>query len=97
MRHYLECSKDRFQCSLNSNKSDSEGNPIILEKKLLVLFPEKHIKAYHHAANNKHLSDLTETQNEWLARAHLVVDFLAGMTDDYSIELYRTLSGIKTL
>ncbi len=92
----LSCDKDRFRCALNSKSKDNNNQRIVLEKKLLRLFPEKHIKAYNFFSESPTLRNFTEEENEWLARAHLIVDFLSGMTDDYSIELYRTLSGIKT-
>lgn len=93
----LTCNKNRFECALESKKKDSNGTPIVLERKLLSLFPEKHIKAYKNFSKETTLRNLSKIEIEWLARAHLIVDFLSGMTDDYSIELYRTLSGIKTL
>lgn len=93
----LKCNKDRFERSLESETKDGNGKTIVLERKLLRLFPEKHIKAYKNFSTQESLRDLSSDEIEWLARAHLIVDFLSGMTDDYSIELYRTLSGIKTL
>lgn len=30
-----------------------------------------------------------------LRRAHLIVDFISGMTDDFALETYQILSGIK--
>ncbi|MBP5133643.1 hypothetical protein HUT02_33065, partial [Pseudomonas protegens] len=32
---------------------------------------------------------------EWVLRAHLITDFISGMTDDFAITTYQTLSGIK--
>lgn len=93
----LICNKNRFEHALKSDKKDGNGKPIVLEKKLLRLFPEKHIKAYKNFSKQSSIRNLSSKEIEWLARAHLIVDFLSGMTDDYSIELYRTLSGIKTL
>ncbi|WP_374424288.1 dGTPase [Chromobacterium sp.] len=93
----LSCNKDTFECALNQETKDSNNNKIVIEKKLLRLFPEKYIKAYKHSLTGKSNPKFNDNQIEWLSRTHLVIDFLAGMTDDYSIELYRTLSGIKVL
>ncbi|WP_345893558.1 hypothetical protein [Pseudomonas protegens] len=30
-----------------------------------------------------------------MLRAHLITDFISGMTDDFAITTYQTLSGIK--
>lgn len=94
----LSIDKSRFEDSLNFKSKDANGLNITLEKKLLKLFPRKHIEVYNHSV--RELSTKFEgpvfLAKEWNARAHLVVDFVSGMTDDYSIELYRTLSGIST-
>ncbi|WP_083300707.1 dGTPase [Jeongeupia sp. USM3] len=92
----LEASKDRFECALRFENKDGQGKKIVLEKKLLKIFPEKHKKAYQ-AALEKVGGDSDVNALEWHARTHLVLDFLSGMTDDYAIELYRNLSGIKVI
>lgn len=33
---------------------------------------------------------------EWFLRAHLITDFIAGMTDNYALEIYQVLHGIRT-
>lgn len=91
----LSCSRSRFSMALDySNNKDSDGNQIVIEKKLLTLFPEKYIKAYKHA-----IFDLSFDKEsdffEWNARAHLIVDFVSGMTDDFAMTTYRTLSGMR--
>ena len=93
-RPLLECSGGRFMSALNNLKKDSSGKQIIIESKLLKLFPEKYIKVYrHHIAGAK--NDDPEKFVEWNARAHLVVDFVSGMTDDFAMTTYRTLSGMR--
>jgi len=32
---------------------------------------------------------------EWFCRAHLIVDYLSGMTDDFAYRSYRVISGVK--
>jgi dGTPase len=90
----LEASHQRFEASLAYATKDAAGLPIITESKLLRLFPEKYIKVYHH-----HVSSLTPSDDdkfrEWNARAHLVVDFISGMTDDFAMTTYRTLAGMR--
>jgi dGTPase len=92
----LECSAQRFQAALDySSDQDAQGVPIFIEKKLLSLFPGEYIKAYLHLITqirNAHGRD--EEFEEWNARAHLVVDFLAGMTDGCAAATFQTLSGV---
>lgn len=91
----LTCSHDRFKCALDYSKNkDSENRPIIIEKKLLTLFPKNYIKVYSDDLC-KISSDKDLKFKEWNLRAHLVTDFLAGMTDDFAMTTYRTLSGMR--
>jgi dGTPase len=32
---------------------------------------------------------------EWWLRIHLIIDYISGMTDDYALEMYQMLEGIK--
>ncbi|WP_255422943.1 hypothetical protein [Undibacterium sp. FT79W] len=97
----LSCSEERFTAALNdTSRKDANGKAIIIENKLLSLFPPKHIKVYKHAI--KELKD-NQTNNsdeyqfiEWNLRAHLITDFISGMTDDFAMQTFQNLSGIKT-
>ena len=92
----LMCSGSRFQAALNSKTKDDLGEAILIERKLLALFPEKHKKAYQHSlksySNNNPQADKL---HEWNLRCHLIVDFISGMTDDFALSTYQMLSGIK--
>jgi dGTPase len=84
----------RFRDALEYKTKDAKGNQILLESKLLKLFPEKYKKVYcHHLARVEALDCSDEL--EWNARAHLVVDFVSGMTDDFAMTTYRTLAGMR--
>lgn len=94
LKPLLACSSARFGAALAGENKDGAGLPIIIESKLLSLFPEKYKKVYEHSTK-----DLPEADDakfaEWNARAHLVVDYVAGMTDDFAMTTYRTLSGMR--
>jgi dGTPase len=90
----LEASRNRFSSALNNEHKDSLNVSIIVESKLLDLFPAKYIKVYQDYTAN--LGDRDDEKFiEWNARAHLVVDFISGMTDDFSMTTYRTLAGMR--
>lgn len=96
---------DRFGLLLDLPSKEAEA--LLIEKKELNMpgmtlaatlqsfLPRKHIKVYQHALGEiRARKDLTKTKVdmlEWMARAHLIVDFLSGMTDDFSIVTYRRL------
>lgn len=95
----LGCSSERFTAALDYKTKDLANQPIIFERKLLSLFPDKHIEAYRHAcrkidADNR-LTDRAKRLTEWNLRAHLMTDFISGMTDDFAIYSFQMLSGIK--
>jgi dGTPase len=77
--------------------SGSASKSFAIEKKLLALFPPKQIKVYLHLVSelpgsNPRKSDLLE----WNLRAHLIVDFISGMTDDFAMTTYQSLSGMPS-
>lgn len=93
-RPLLSCSRKRFEAALGFENEDEKGDKILLEPKLLKLFPQRYIKVYaHQVSQYKGLQH--EDFFEWNARAHLVVDFISGMTDDFAMTTYRTLAGMR--
>ncbi len=86
----LKCSRKDF----NEIKEYSPGKPITgnldLERRLFNLLPQKYIGCYKESVN-KSTTDIME----WFYRAHLIVDYLSGMMDNYALETYQILSGIK--
>lgn len=90
----LTASRSRFSACLSGKREDRNGVRILLEPKLLKPFPEKYLKVYHHHLKQVGAAEQAELA-EWVARAHLIVDFIAGMTDDFAMTTYRTLAGME--
>jgi dGTPase len=92
----LKCSREKFDQALDP---ENRNNETLFEKKLLSLFPDKHINAYSHVCslNDKdiNLNDEDKRLLEWNLRAHLVTDFISGMTDDFALSSFQWLSGIR--
>jgi dGTPase len=98
LKHFsclLHCSEKRFKASLDYENKDDLGNLIILEKKLLALFPDRYIKVYKHSLIALDPTNSEYKFLEWNARAHLIVDYISGMTDDYAMTTFRELSGMQ--
>jgi dGTPase len=92
----LECSSSRFLSALNYETRDTDKEPIVIEKKFLALFPERYIKVYRRAIETMNSESKDDfPRREWNARAHLIVDFVSGMTDDFAMTTYQTLSGMR--
>ncbi len=62
-----------------------------VEARLYNLLPEKHALVFRECAK-----DECSAAEEWLHRAHLIVDSISGMTDDFALLTYQRLSGIDT-
>lgn len=91
-RILLECDHKRFQAALDYDSADKS---IIIEKKYLTLFPKNYKDVYISESRGLDYSKEEDRLTEWNLRAHLITDFIAGMTDDFSLEMYQSLSGIK--
>lgn len=85
-RCLLQLSEADFLCALDDKRESSSGKSIVIPAKLLSLFPEKHKRAYRNFPKS-------DCFGEWQARAHLVVDYVSGMTDDFSVSMHRMLGG----
>lgn len=92
----LTCSSDRFLAALDGRRRDENGQAILEERKLLNLFPERYKLAYRHCLNKLTETGPERARREWNLRAHLVTDFISGMTDDFALRSFQTLSGIRT-
>lgn len=96
----LDLPYEKFYSLIDSkhNITNLLGTGLDFQWRLFNKLPEKYIDAYRHEYNYaqevyKELSDFL--QYEWFQRAHLIVDYVAGMTDNYVLETYNLLYGIK--
>lgn len=91
----LDASEDRFSRALKYEKKDGGGNPIIVENKLLSILPRNYKAVYEEHKSKLDVSDVRYRYLEWNLRAHLITDFISGMTDDFAIKTYQVLNGIR--
>jgi len=63
-----------------------------LERRLFDLLPPAYVEAYNNQLNG--LDEPVGGDAEWGLRAHLIVDFISGMTDDFALRTHQLLSGI---
>lgn len=62
-----------------------------LEWRLFNKLPPKHVNAYVDQIKEFSPSHYPE----WYFRAHLIVDYISGMTDSFALDMYQLLKGIK--
>ncbi len=66
------------------------GSKLAIHRRLYNRLPSRYVKSYKVAAAQ------TQCQHkEWNLRAHLIVDYIAGMTDNFAMETYQMLKGIR--
>lgn len=58
--------------------------------RLLTMIADRHKRVYSASLEGK-----TTDLEEWCLRAHMVVDYLSGMTDQFALSTYQRLLGIK--
>src|SRR5690606_28124329 len=79
----LELEKDQFEDLINNHNIKKKG--LDFELRLYRRLPLKYVEKY--LAN--------ESQPELLRRSQLIVDFISGMTDNFALETYQILRGIR--
>jgi len=66
-----------------------------LQKRLFALLPKRYLKVYKNEIEGLVHGDSLSDLMEWVQRAHLITDYVSGMTDDFALETFQLLSGIK--
>lgn len=97
-RCVLELPNAKFQELLNGRLDPESCKKLPIEWRLFNLLPKGYVEVYETELEKERKKDCTEdelTNLEWFYRAHLIVDFISGMTDNYSLDVYRHLYGIE--
>ncbi|MFJ5442446.1 dGTPase [Pectobacterium sp. CHL-2024] len=104
----LKLEKYKFSILVNKDGGGVKDNNLHIERRLFNRLPKKHINAYktsileiptndENYSEEKLKAELSKEieEKEWHLRAHLIIDFVSGMTDDFAMETYQMLKGIK--
>lgn len=85
--------KHLMGAKLEEDESKYKANK--LQKRLFALFPKRYLKVYISEIGGLADDDSLSALMEWVQRAHLITDYVSGMTDDFALETFQLLSGIK--
>lgn len=80
----LRFTENDFKALLNNEKVDNTA----LEQRLVWMLPKKHIKVYRDCTSRADAPEIVH-------RVHLLVDYVAGMTDTHALKVFQILNGIK--
>ena len=96
----LELTREDFTLLRNAWKS--ADRTAVHKKKLHTLLPlldrlpAHYLDVYDSSLKEaESLKEWGEDAWEWFCRAHLIVDYLSGMTDDFAYRSYQVISGAK--
>ncbi|MDP2308942.1 MAG: dGTPase [Pseudomonadota bacterium] len=95
-RPLLTCTSEdmeRVEAFIEKGKKLGDGKELLV--RLYNRLPKKYRAAYWHARQNVAAKGAGAGLAEWHLRAHLIVDYVAGMTDEFALQEYQMLSGIK--
>jgi dGTPase len=81
----LKLKKEQFEKLIDNDIKYIKSNNLDFQIRLFRRLPKSYIAKY------KQRPDLDENYR----RAHLIVDFISGMTDDFALETYQILEGIR--
>ena len=89
LTHYellLTLDKNQFESLILNDKI--RKNKLDFELRLFRRLPSTYVDKYRSATQQN-------PDKEFLYRAHLIVDYISGMTDDFALEMYQLLEGIR--
>ena len=87
----LDMEENNFNQLINGEK----GKEYPFEFRLINTIPKNYIKKYQKSMDYYKGENCEEPPSEKSVRAQLLVDFISGMTDDFALEQYQFLKGIK--
>ncbi|WP_287365789.1 dGTP triphosphohydrolase [Thauera sp.] len=88
LRHFgelIKLSEESFSVLVEGDMKAIKKRNLDFQARLFRRLPTSYVEKYR----------LDARGNEMHRRSHLVVDFIAGMTDDFALETYQVLEGIK--
>jgi len=83
----LKLTKEQFTKLVDDKKVDC-----LICKNLLTRLSKKHLVAYKKSIGELQSNNENYDLLEWYYRARLVIDYISGMTDDYALHEFRSLS-----
>lgn len=92
----LTLTREEFQFLLKP-KNNPKVKKLDAEVRYVHLLGKKYIRSYENQLREWERiphGGLSDVQIEWWLRAHLIVDHVAGMTDDYALKTYQLCKGI---
>lgn len=88
----LKLNDDEFQSLCKHESKDLE-----YERRLFNRIGPRYIRAYEYMIADLPNDIEDKKLGEWWARIHLIIDHISGMTDEFALDTYQMIKGIKLL
>lgn len=100
LKHFepiLSCNQKTIKHLMGAKleKEDEKFKANKLQKRLFALLPKRYLRVYKNEVDGLTRDEPLSNLKEWALRAHLITDYVSGMTDDFALETFQLLSGIK--
>lgn len=89
----LKLNYDNFNKLINGS---SKIDGLELELRIFNRLSKRLVKSYEYQLREKDNMMLNDKGYEWFLRAHLIIDQISGMTDDYALQTFRMFEGMIT-
>jgi dGTPase len=86
----LEIGSKEFKLIQSRDRDGIKEYGLDLHSRLFNLLPSQCIKSYAGDTDDR-------SAMEWICRSHMIIDYISGMTDDFALEMYQKLMGIRTV
>ena len=96
LQHYerlLSLPNESFSKLVNGEKIENMD----VERRLFNRLGHRYINAYKYALEDLKKENHEYAIQEWWLRVHLLLDHVSGMTDEFALETYQMLEGIKLM
>jgi len=91
----LEAPRAVFESIVHGDSKGPKDTNTDYARRLYNRLPPKYKLNYGEAVGAAPILGVDSHVNEWYQRAHLIVDYISGMTDRYALETYQLLEGIR--
>lgn len=89
-----------FKSALDGKLASEYGDKFSMQPALVSFLPKKYVRAYlnevQEIGKKTDLKLKDREVLEWMARSHLVVDYITGMTDKFALDTFQLISGVRT-
>jgi len=95
----MQCDKHRFEKALSGARRDDDGKPIAEDSSLIARISRKYLAVYKEEVRQLEADNRNDPGTvrvlEKIYRIRLIIDYIAGMTDEFAMQSFKLISGVE--